>query len=165
MTEEKRLYYEKDVLEHKRRVARLMMGVAKELLDRAERHDDSKLNPAEACHYVEPVWALNHEDVEYGSPQYVELTGQMGQGLLHHYRNNDHHPEYYTRGMVCDDFDPVSCMSLIALLEMVCDWVAAAERKGNDPALALEQMQKKYDVSEQLANVIRNTLTKVVGLR
>jgi len=148
-----RLFYESDVWKHRHMVAERMMLAAKILLDRAAKHDASKLTDEERPYYEKPVWALNHSGVEYGSPEYKALTAQMGQGWEHHKSVNSHHPEFFG-----EDRDAISSMDMFNLIEMLCDWIAAAKRKGNDPAKAMTFLKEKYDVDEQLEMVLLNTL-------
>jgi hypothetical protein len=49
-------------------------------------------------------------------------------------------------------------MDLFALLEMLADWIAASQRRGNAPVQALAIMKRKYPIDEQLEAIIRNTL-------
>ena len=159
--DEKELYFAKDTREHQLAVARILMGVAKQLLDRAIKHDESKMHEPERSGYIEPVYALNAEKVEYASARYKELCSQMGEAWKHHEANNDHHIGFFVPYSVQTLNDPIRCLDLICLLEMCCDWIAAAQRKGNDSVFALDAMCKKYSMDEQLAQIIRNTLATI----
>lgn len=154
----KKLYYEADTRKHQQLVAERMIAVAKKMLDRAMQHDKSKLEEQEYSHYVEPVFALNTENVPYGSDRYKELVKQMGEGLDHHKANNDHHIEFFEPYAVQTLNDPIRAMDLFTLFEMLCDWIAASKRKGNNPCDALKVITAKYPMDEQLQAVIRNTV-------
>jgi len=152
--QEKTRFYLDDLQKHKNAVMRYMTIAIRMLADSAKKHDASKESPEEAKFYVDPVWQLNHDPKPtFGSTEYKKLTSQMGDGWKHHQQVNRHHPEHFENG--------VAGMTLMDLLEMVCDWCAAAERRGNDPALALDQMVKGNRISPELAQVIRNTITEV----
>ena len=157
----KELYYEADTRKHQQIVAERMVAVAKKVLDRAMKHDASKLEDIERSHYEGPVFSLNTENVEYGSERYKKLTDQMGKGWDHHKANNDHHVEFFEPYSVQTLNDPIRSMDMFALFEMLCDWVAAAKRKGNAPAKALDILIEKHPVSEQLQSILRNTLALI----
>jgi hypothetical protein len=153
MMGEQELFYEADTRKHQKLVADVMVKSAKEILDRAMLHDRSKFEDAvERKSYVEPVYALNTEKVPYGSERYKELTDAMGEGWLHHKANNDHHPEHWATD------HPFEKMNVFQILEMCCDWIAASKRRGNNPILPLARMRKDFGMTEQLSEVIANTI-------
>lgn len=78
----------------------------------------------------------------------------MGPGLLHHYKNNSHHPEHYEKGV--DDFD------LFDLVEMYVDWKAASERhKDGNIFTSLHVNKKRFNISDQLFNIFYNTSVRL----
>ena len=158
MPEIKDLYYEADTRKHQQLVAKAIIAVAHNLLDRAMRHDASKFEEVERKSYIEPVWCLNTEEVPFGSDRYKKLTAQMGEGWDHHKHANDHHIEFFEPYAVQTLNDPIKGMNVFALIEMMCDWIAAAKRRGNEPALALDSIKRKYLIDEQLEAIIRNSL-------
>lgn len=159
----KTLYYEADTRKHQQLVAGLLILCAKKLLDRAVKHDASKLQEPERSYYIDPVYALNTEEVPYGSARYQELTKQMGQGWDHHKLTNDHHIEFFIPYSVQTLNDPIRALDLFALIEMLADWIAASRRRDNNSAMALDYMKKKYPVDEQLEAIILNTLAMMEG--
>ena len=157
----KELYYEADTRKHQQIVSRLLIHAAQRLLKRAMVHDETKLHEPERSAYIEPVYALNTEEVPYGSDRYKELTAQMGKGWEHHKAFNDHHIEFFLPWAVETLNDPIRQLDMFILLEMCCDWIAAAQRRGNEPGLALKAMAEKYPMDEQLQQLIRNTLVRL----
>lgn len=152
MSDIKEIFYEKDTYQHKHWVSQKLMFCAGELLRRASIHDDSKFTDEEKPFYVEPVFLLNHESsIVYGSDEYKKLVNKMGQGWAHHSETNDHHPEFFE--------NDISRMNLFQLLEMVCDWFAAAKRKGNHPAEALKFIKAK--LPPELESILRNTIEAI----
>lgn len=139
----------KDTTDHIERV-RELLGKAIENLDkRAAVHDASKLINPEKETFDEYTPKLR--DSEYGSDEYKGFLTAMKPALEHHYENNSHHPEHYANG--------VSGMSLFDVLEMVCDWKAATERHATgDIIRSLEINKKRFEISEQLAEIIANTI-------
>ena len=94
-----------------------------EMLRRGRSHDASKLSDVEKPRLDEVLPML--EGVAYGSPAWDDVVNQAADALAHHYRHNTHHPEHYGN-------DGVAGMDLFDLVEMVCDWMAAARRNPAD---------------------------------
>ena|SRR5215216_2764597 len=119
-----------------------------ELLERAERHDQSKLQSPERELFDEFTPKLRAST--YGSDEYIGFLRDMSTALEHHYANNPHHPEHYIQG--------IQGMNLIDLLEMFCDWRASTMRHANgDIYKSIEINQKRFGFSNELAQVLRNT--------
>jgi hypothetical protein len=157
------MYFELDTRKHQQIVAKLMTSCAKELVNRGNGHDESKLSPNEREVHVMPVWKLATHDIEYGTPEHKEIIMEMGKGWKHHSTHNDHHPVFYLTGKSDIEEDPLSKMNLFALIEMLCDWIAASKRNNNDPELALNVLKSEFQLSEQLENILRITLTEISG--
>lgn len=134
-----------DVLEHKRKVTRHLNDFAANLIQRATVHDDSKLESPEKEMFDQ--WTPELKTRTFGTEYYKAALDAMGPGIQHHYAVNDHHPEHYENG--------VEGMNLFALVEMYCDWCAAAEGKG--VPLDLEAAAKRFNLSPQLVSIFRNT--------
>lgn len=137
-----------DTLRHSRRVGELMGQPIKELIDRSTKHDLSKTEPPEKAIFDEFTPKLKHST--YGSEEYRGFLEAMGEGLRHHYEHNRHHPEHFADG--------VDGMTLVDLVEMLADWKAATERHADgDLARSLEIQRDRFGISEQLAQILRNT--------
>jgi hypothetical protein len=161
--DEKELFYEYDTCKHQQTVCNLLLEVSKKFIDRAMDHDASKLEEPERSHYIEPVYALNHEEVPYGSERYKELTAQMGKGWEHHKFTNDHHPEFFETPVSPDD--TLGAMNLFAIMEMLCDWVAASKRRGNEPSEALKFLVKRIHIDDQVYLILLNTLNIIEKIK
>ena len=136
-----------DTYEHIHKVQRYVLDVASRLMTRALNHDRSKLRPPEAKLFAEVSKAL--EGVTYGSDEYKALLKELGPALDHHYAHNRHHPEYHVS---------VNEMTLIDLLEMICDWKAASERHGDgDIMRSIAINTDRFDIGPQLASILRGT--------
>ncbi len=159
------LFFEADTRKHQQWVAEKMLACAKRLIDKAVVHDMSKFSDKEKPFYVNPVWELNTGGLEYGSVEHREVCKKMGEGANHHISVNDHHPEFFIPFSVQTLNDPIRAMDIFALLEMLCDWIAAAKRKGNNPLIALEVLKKKFRIDEQLEAVLRNTAVMIEELK
>ena len=140
--------YVESVLSHKEQVARLLAEVSGALCMRAAQHDDSKFSDEEAAAYAEALTRLNA--APYGSPEYILACERIRPAIEHHYRVNRHHPEHFPNG--------VSDMNLVDLVEMTCDWIAAAKRSGGDVVEALQVNRKRFGLSDQLYRIILQTV-------
>jgi hypothetical protein len=137
-----------DTLRHSLRVGFLMGDAIRELVDRSTQHDLSKTQPPEVDVYDEYVPKL--QAAEYGSFEYKAHLVAMGEGLAHHYAANRHHPEHHADG--------INGMTLVDLIEMLADWQAATERRPDgDLAASLRIQQKRFGISDQLAEILTNT--------
>lgn len=137
-----------DTLKHIRRVQGLLGGMARDLMRRGEAHDDSKLGPEEKPLFDEMTPLL--KSLTYGSDEYKASLEKLGVALKHHYANNSHHPEHFADG--------VAGMSLLDVLEMLCDWKAASERtKDGNFLKSIEIGIERFKIDPQLASILRNT--------
>ena len=136
-----------DVLKHRERVAYWLKWLTVEVLEyRARVHDESKLHSPEKEIFDEFTPKL--KTLEFGSDEYKAALEKMGEGLKHHYKVNPHHPESHSRG--------VDGMTVWDLVEMIADWMAAASVKNAN--IDLDYLQKRFNLSPQLRNIIANTL-------
>lgn len=134
-------------------VQTLLHKVVKELLDRADIHDQSKLESPEVELFTE--WTPKLAGSTYGSAEYEGFRKAMGPALLHHYAKNRHHPEHFKNG--------VNDMSLIDVIEMFCDWKAATMRH-NDGNIrkSIAHNADRFGMSPQLVRILENTVD-IVG--
>ena len=140
-----------DVRDHQERVHRNIHLVMGNLLERAFNHDQSKLHEPEKEVFDQFTPRLTN--VKYGTPQYRETLREMQPALDHHYAENCHHPEHFLCG--------VNDMSLIDIIEMLCDWKAAADRQGNLILDSSEINAKRFNISEQLTNILLTTASQL----
>ena len=134
---------------HIHHVQKLIMRCQRELISRALEHDQSKLSLPEVDVFAQYNDKLR--ELEYGSPEYIEQLKTMKQALRNHYSINRHHPEHFKNG--------INDMNLIDLMEMLCDWVASSTRsKNGDINKSLEVQRTRFGISEQLLQVMRNTV-------
>lgn len=151
MDSEKTIIGKLEALKHIHKVRAFLYQMIEELDKRARLHDLSKLESPEAEMYGEFTEEL--AKVEYGTPEYKILLEKVRPAVAHHYANNRHHIEFHAQGV--DDMD------LIDILEMLVDWKAATERnKNGNIRKSLEINYKRYNISEQLNNILRNTIDR-----
>lgn len=145
-TEHKATNYE--TFRHIERVRNLLNKCSVELLHRGERHDQSKLESPEVELFTEFTPKLAGST--YGSDEYEGFRKAMGPALDHHYANNSHHPEHWKNGI--DD------MSLLDIVEMLCDWKAASERHNNgNIRKSITINANRFNMSPQLVKILENT--------
>jgi len=141
-----------DTLLHIKRVAQLLTEASSELIRRANVHDDSKLKSPEKELFDEFTPKL--KDCTYGSDEYKEYLKGLKVALDHHYANNSHHPEHYEKGV--NGFD------LFDLIEMFFDWKAASERHADGNIMKSIEINKgRFELSEQLCDIMRNTAVRL----
>lgn len=137
-----------DTLKHIGKVAGWIGIVVAKLESRALAHDASKLREPEKSTFDEFTPRL--AGLTYGSDEYRACLDAMRPALLHHYAENRHHPEHFIEG--------VGGMTLLDILEMLCDWKAASERHADgDIAESLRINRERFGIGDQLARVLENT--------
>ena len=137
-----------ETLKHIKRVNELLLFAAKELMDRAVRHDASKLLSPEKEYFDTITPRLKKST--YGSPEYKATMAEFMPAIDHHQKSNSHHPEFYENGI--NSFD------LFDLIEMFFDWKAATERHADGDILKSIKINKeRFGYSDQIAEILENT--------
>jgi len=139
-----------DTLEHIHVVRDNISHFNKVMLDRAAAHDKSKLSPQEKDGF--DTWTPRLKEMVFGSEEYKASLAALKPSLDHHYANNSHHPEHYPNG--------IAGMDLFDLVEMYCDWKAAAIRGKGDGTINLKMCVDRFGISEQLASILQNTIDR-----
>lgn len=119
------------------------------LKGRGSAHDASKLRPPEKEMF--DIYTPKLKVLQFGSDEYKKALSQMGEALKHHYTMNSHHPEHHKDG--------IDGMTLYEIVEMVCDWMAAAEKKG--VPVDMDYLQKRFNISPQLRSIIENQFREI----
>jgi len=138
-----------ETYKHKQLVSILIADVATRLIGRSINHDDSKLESPEVEIFTEYTPKL--AKCTYGTEEYNQYLKEMKVALDHHYAVNKHHPEHYPNG--------VKDMSLIDLIEMICDWKASTLRHNDGNILtSIDKNQERFGYSSELAQILKNTV-------
>ena len=139
---------------HISRVRRHINTFIQLLIRRAEKHDKSKLEEPELSWWKE----MDKEPrYPYGSKEYEQKLKRWSKVFKHHYQYNRHHPEHYEYG--------ISEMTLIDIVEMMCDWLGYKDTTTVTEALKVcDEQMARYDISEELRQVIFNTLLRYYSL-
>lgn len=141
--------HELDQLKHTKEVSRLIRIVCCKLLERADDHDNSKLKEPEASVFREYVPKLSK--LTYGSEEYDQSLKEMQVALDHHYAHNRHHPEHHNNG--------INDMTLVDLVEMICDWKAAtAKHEDGDIVKSIDHNVGRFHIMPQLERILRKTV-------
>lgn len=123
---------------------------------RAEGHDQSKLETPEV--EIFETYTDKLRSCTYLSPEYKQYTSEMKPALDHHYAVNRHHPEFHVDG--------IQGMTLIDLIEMLCDWKAASMRHADgDIYISIEMNQKRFNYSDELKNIFIKTMKDIESFR
>ena len=78
----------------------------------------------------------------------------MKPALDHHYANNRHHPEFFKNG--------INDMTLVDLIELLCDWYASSKRQYNgNIRLSIEKNRERFNMSDQLIRIFENTIKEL----
>lgn len=137
-----------DTIAHIAKVRENLYEVLLQLINRANRHDASKLEEPELSVFNEFTPKLKTST--YGSPEYAGFLDGMAEGLEHHYAVNDHHPEHFKFG--------IADMDLIQVLEMLCDWKAATERHDDgDLRKSIEINMERFGYGDEMVALLTNT--------
>ena len=140
-----------DTYEHIQKVQRNMHTVIVAMLERLRDHDQSKLVTPEVEIFDEYTPKL--AAVTYGSDEYKQFLKEMKAALDHHYANNSHHPEFHKEG--------IRGMTLLDLIEMVCDWKAASQRHTDgNIRKSIDVNQLRFGYSDELKQIFYNTVNK-----
>ncbi len=121
---------------------------------RAQLHDQSKLQDPEF-----KWWKQMDEEPRYpyGTPEYHEKVARWKKVFDNHYRYNRHHPEHFDDG--------IKSMTLVDLVEMMCDWLGYKDVMTISEAMRVcDQQMERYQFSEELREIMFNTLTRYFSL-
>lgn len=141
-----------DTYQHIQTVQGFMQQAIRNLLLRAHVHDRSKLVSPELELFNEFTPKLANST--YGSDEYKGFLAAMGPALSHHYAANSHHPEHYSDG--------IRGMTLLDLIEMLCDWKAATMRhKDGSLPNSIEINQKRFGYSNETKAFLVNTVREL----
>lgn len=141
-----------DTQDHIGKVQKRIQEIRANLAARAIKHDASKLEEPEKRGYDQLTTRL--ADVQYGTDEYRAALEEARDTIAHHYAANDHHPEHYENG--------IAGMSLPALVEMFCDWRAAADRTKQGSIMAsLEHNRVRFGIDDQLYSILVNTVKEM----
>jgi hypothetical protein len=152
---DKMKFHLEDTREHIGTVAHLLSIFADMLATRAGAHDESKLHEPEASVFAEFTPKL--KDSTFGKEEYDRFLEEMEPALKRHYAANRHHPQHYSNG--------IEGMTLIDLVEMFFDWLAASHRHADgDIFKSIDHNATRFDLPPELVSIFVNTAKFFDGL-
>lgn len=137
-----------DTIKHIQEVQRRLFNVVDNLMERAFKHDASKLEDPEKAAFdkITPKLA----GTTYGSEEYKAALREQRPAIQHHYSVNDHHPEHHKRGFWG--------MNLLQMIEMLADWKAASMRHDDgDLRRSIEQNAERFEYGPMMTSVLIST--------
>lgn len=144
----------KATLAHIHQVQELLCFCITDLNSRVIEHDSTKFCDDEWPYFLTHTKTL--AGLTYGSPEYKAALVEMRPAIENHYRRNRHHPEHH--------LTEIRGMNLLDLLEMICDWIAATKRHADgDIFKSIELNQKRFNYSDDLKEIFKNTVSSLVG--
>jgi len=139
---------------HIDKVREYLTRACEELAKRGIEHDASKMEQPELDYFC--IYTPKLKNLKYGDHEYQDCLLRLAPALDHHYEANRHHPEHFENG--------IDGMTLIDLLEMLCDWKAATLRTAEGSMeKSLEHNRKRFKISDQLFNILCNTAESLLG--
>ena len=136
-----------DTLAHIEKVQEFIGRFNSELNNRGITHDSSKLSEEEKPYF--DIYTPKLKTCTYGSDEYKTYLKELDIALRHHYRNNSHHPEFHKNG--------INDMSLVDIVEMLCDWKSASLRHNDGDLLkSIEISQSRFKYSDELKQIMLN---------
>jgi hypothetical protein len=145
--------YNEITQEHCEAVAQLTDVVTAKLHRQAVLHDASKFAEPEMSGFMQIM--PEFKKMEFMDEAYKKALSS--DTIQHHYTHNRHHPEHFPNG--------ISGMTLVDLVEMLCDWVAAKKRYSKEPFCAadIQKQVQRFNIEPQLAQILINTFEQVLA--
>ena len=115
------------------------------LVAQVEKHDQSKFKDPEIEPYIYVTWSYKCKDdgIDFDPPE--GMDDKMNEATTHHVLNNSHHPEKHAGedsnvinkedrdNPVRDKIIDATKMPDLDIAEMVGDWCAVSQERGNTP--------------------------------
>lgn len=141
-----------DTLRHIGKVRERLLEMQHQLMRRGIEHDASKLEEPEKSGF--DVLSGQLSTLVYGSEEYLDALQAGRPTIEHHYAHNSHHPEHYPDG--------IAGMTLLDVVEMLCDWKAASERtKQGGITQSIPINRDRFGISDQLFSILENTVKEL----
>ena len=147
----------------------------KGLMERSKKHDQTKFKDPEIYPYVYTTWKYKCKDdgEDFVCPEGID--GKMDQATIHHILNESHHPEKWcgrkTNLLNTKDRDKppskivdATKMPDLDVCEMVADWCAVSEERGNSPKTwADKNINVRWKFSDKQKNLIYELIDEIWG--
>ena len=140
------------------------------LVEQAKDHDQSKFSNPELDPYVYITWKYKckADGVDFEAPK--DMDAKMTEATEHHVKNNRHHPEFFcdketnlinenNRDKPPEEMIDATKMPDMDLAEMVADWFAVSEERGNHPK---DWADKNVNVRWKFTNEQKNLIYELI---
>jgi hypothetical protein len=143
------------------------------LIERGEEHDQSKYRDPERVPYIYITWDYRCRDKNEDFGVSEEIKDLMDAASEHHVHSNSHHPEFHcdeTTTINRDDRDEVpdkmidaTKMSVIDIAEMLADWWAMSEEKGevSPKKWADKNVNKRWKFTDEQKDLIYELIDRI----
>lgn len=138
------------VASHNNNVQINFVSILSNLAFRMANHDQSKYTNDE---YDLVIGKPYLDTLDYNSLEYKEGLNKVKDAVKNHYRANSHHPEHYKNGILG--------MSLIDLIEMLCDWKAASNEHGSTIHESIQRNIERFNLSDEMQKIMLNTVNEL----
>lgn len=140
------------IREHRNFVQEKLLKIVRELFNRAEDHDKSKLKEPELSGWL----AMDKEPrYKYGTPEYFDKRERYKWVFEEHYKHNRHHPEYW-KGFFNE-------MDLVDFLEMIIDWCSYKENISMDEMIQIvTENCERFNFPPLMKDLAINTLKNYI---
>ena len=130
--------------------------LSKELIKKAEFHDESKALAPEF--YMFKDFLTQIKKYKFGSNEYNEFVKNDAY-CFHHFECNDHHPEHFKNG--------VHDMNLVNITEMFADWISSSIKRSNcskrdEMVENIIKLCEKFKIDILLTQILVNTVDFVI---
>lgn len=138
---------------HKERIKYWMTNFANALIQRAEVHDNSKLQEPELSMWRNMDKEPRYPYSEKPDSPYQQKLKRYYPVFEQHWKTNRHHLEYFRYN---EDFG----LDLLDLIELICDQLLGYKMEmGYDRAMReCDRLQDRYDLPLPILDLIRNTV-------
>ena len=134
------------IAKHNNNVQNNLADVLANIARRMAEHDQSKYRHEELDLVIGKPYL---QTLEYNTPEYKRGLEQVQYAVEHHYKANSHHPEHYPDG--------IKGMTLLDLLEMACDWQAAAVEHDSTFLESINRNVERFGLSIEMQEILMNT--------
>ena len=146
------------------------------IIERGEEHDKSKYEKPELDPYIYITWDYHCKDTGKEFNISDEIKNKMNEATEHHVKANPHHPEYHLkskdvstinredRDKIPDKIIDATGMDALDIGEMIADWCAMSEEKGNSPhEWARKNVGKRWRFTNNQEKMIYDLLDNIWG--
>jgi len=142
------------------------------IVERGEDHDKSKFEEPEYTNYVFLTWDYKCKDDGVDSNFSKEIKDGMNKATNHHVKNNKHHAEYFSnqtnvinrndRDKPPEEMVDATKMDNLSIAEMVADWCAMSEERGNTPMQwADKNVNVRWKFTNEQKDLIYDLMNKI----